>query len=553
MKQEQLLEAIGGVDEGMLMETEQPARTVRFGIGKALLIAAVIAALAVSAGAVKGIFSLPIRDSQITTNETAAPFIMDSEGNIVPIPVKGLQITMDVDISENAPEYLEEYYLMDAPEGWQGSGMGTQAGRYWLSSWEQFFWQDSYSGRVELRQSTVHNYRSNEKTVDTLHWLLETDGVTAQTVQMAGMEVLKVSIPAIPWRNNSTAHAYCPQGETRLYWSDGRYIMRMIYPAGFTDAQGEAMLKTLHTEKVILNVPENYGKVDVQLLQELKPLFDLKPGTNTVDNAQMEQGRIALYKDKLYIGDTDKIIVYDLKTGKQHSYTLADKFADPKYLFVTDHYVGYLSHQDRLELLKLDGTAPETQVYEGIFSPQLYADGMTLYALGDGLRTIDLSTGEITKLAQKVTAYDLEGDTIYAIENNGWYFLKGKKGSTEFEKIELDFYPIRILAEGEDLYFSASEENGKYPVIRYRDGEITRLPMNAWMFQIMDGKLIYLDQQDKKYPVKSYDLETGETVTLMENVFEFSILQERYICCTIYNDGYAVLDQQTGEILRIRN
>lgn len=553
MKQEQLLEAIGGVDEGMLMETEQPARAARFGIGKALLIAAVIAALAVTAGAVKDIFSLPIHDSGISTDETAAPFILDSEGNIVPIRVKGLQITMDVDISENAPEYLEEYYLMDTPEGWQGSGMGTQSGRYWLSTWEQFFWEDSYSGRVELRQSTVHNYRSNEKTVDTLHGLLETDGVTAQPTQMAGMEVLKVCIPAIPWRNNSTAHAYCPQGESRLYWSDGRYIMRMIYPADFTDVQAEAMLKTLHTEKAILNVPENYGKVDVQLLQELKPLFDIQPGSNTVDNAQMEQGRIAFYKNKLYIGDAGQIIVYDLQTGKQHSYTLADKFADPKYLFVTDHYVGYLTDYDRLELLKLDGTAPETLVYEGIYSTHLYADGMTLYALGNGLQAIDLSTGEITQLAPGVTAYDLEGDTIYAIQQDGTYFLKGKKGSSEFEKIGLDFYPIRILAEGEDLYFSASAENGKYPVIRYRDGEITRLPVNAWMFQILDGKLIYLDQQDKKYPVKSYDLETGETVTLMENVFEFSILQERYICCTVYNDGYAVLDQQTGEVLRIKD
>lgn len=551
MKQEQLLEAIGGVEEGMLMEMEQPTHRTHMGVGRVLLIAAIIALLVVTVGAAKGIFSLPIHDSQIATNETAAPFILDSEGNIIPIPVKGLQITMDVDIAENAPDYLEEYYLMDAPEGWQSSGMGTQAGRYWLSSWDQLFWQDSYSGRVELRQSTVHNYRSNEKTVDTLHWLLETDGVTAQTTKMADMEVLKVNIPEIPWRNNSTAHAYCPQGETRLYWSDGCYIMRMIYPAGFTDAQAEAMLKTLHTEKVILNVPENYGKVDVQLLQELKPLFDIQPGSNTVDNAQMEQGRIAFHKNKLYIGDAGQIIVYDLQTGKQHSYTLADKFAAPKYLFVTDHYVGYMTDYDRLELLKLDGTAPETQVYEGIYSPMLYADGMTLYALGDGLRTIDLSTGQITKLAQDVTAFDLEGDTIYAIEQQGWHFLKGKKGSREFEKIELDFYPIRILAEGEDLYFSASAENGKYPVIRYRDGEITRLPMNAWMFQILDGKLIYLDQKDKKYPVKSYDLETGETVTLLENVFEFSILQDRYICCTIYNDGYTVLDQQTGEVLRI--
>ena len=42
MKQEQLLEAIGGVEEGMLMETEQTTHRAHMGVGRVLLIAAMI-------------------------------------------------------------------------------------------------------------------------------------------------------------------------------------------------------------------------------------------------------------------------------------------------------------------------------------------------------------------------------------------------------------------------------------------------------------------------------------------------------------------------------
>lgn len=552
MKQDQLLDAIGGVDETMLLQSEQPVSRNRIGIGKALLIAAVIAALAGTVGAATGLFSQPIHDSDIFTDETAAPFAMDSDGNILPTPINGLRITMDVDVAENAPDHLEEYYLLDAPQGWQSSGMGTHEGRYYLRSWEQIFWTDSYSERIELRQSTTYYYLTGEhRQVDTLLKLTEKDGVTAVTTQMAGLEVLKVTIPELPWRDNLQGKLYCLQGETRLYWSDGRYILRLIYPAGVTDAQAEEMLKTLHTEKVILNLPEDYGKVNAQKLQNLNPLFSIEPGSTTTANIQMGQGKVALHNGKLYIGAHGQIIVYDLETGQQRSCVLGEKLADPKCLFATDNYVGYVTDYDRLELLPLDGSKAEIVAYEGIDSTCLYADGMTLYAQGDGLRRIDLSTGEITRLAENVMTYDIQGDTLYVLQQGENHFLKSEKGSGEFEKVELDFYPIRVLAEGEDLYFCASAENGKYPVIRYRDGEITKLPMNAWMYQILDGKLIYLDQKDKKYPVKSYDLETGETVTLMENVFEFSILQDRYLVCQLYNDGYEIHDLHTGETHRI--
>ena len=547
MKQDKLLEAIGGVDESMLLECEQMVCRRHMGAGKFLLIAAVVAALAVTAGAVTGLFSRPIHDSDILIDETAAPFAMDADGNILPTPITGLRITMDVDVDENAPQYLQEYYLLDAPQGWQSSGLGIHSGRYYLRSWEQIFWTDAHSERIELRQSTACYYLTGEKgQVDTLLKLTEEDGVTAVTTQMAGLQVLKVTIPELPWRDNLQGNLYCLQGETRLYWSDGRYILRLIYPAGVTDAQAEELLKTLHTEKVIVDLPEEYGTVNTRKLQELNPLFSIEAGSNTTANIQMGQGKVALHNGTLYIGEPGKIIAYELESGRQYDYVLSNSRADPKYLFATDNYVGYVSDYDMLELLPLNGSETESIVYEGIDSTCLYADGMTLYAQGDGLRSIDLSTGEITRLAENVMTYDIQRDTLYVLQQGQNHFLRGTKGSTELEKTELDFYPIRVLADGEDLYFCAGGTGTDYPVVHYRDGVSTRLPVNAWMYQVCDGKLIYLEDGNKQHEVRAYDLETGEIVTLQENVFEFSLHQDRWLVCQLYNDGYEIHDLQTG-------
>lgn len=57
MKREQLLDAIGGVDEGLLMETEQTARHSGIRIGRIALVAAIVAALAITAAASTGLLA----------------------------------------------------------------------------------------------------------------------------------------------------------------------------------------------------------------------------------------------------------------------------------------------------------------------------------------------------------------------------------------------------------------------------------------------------------------------------------------------------------------
>lgn len=544
MKNEQLLEAIGAVDETMLLQSEQMTVRRRFSLGRVALIAATVAALALTAAAASGMFSQPITDIDVIAGETVAPFSMDAQGNIQPGGVQGLKVTMDVEIDENAPSYLEEYYLIDLPEPWKSYGMGTENGRYWLRSWDHIWWQEGRSGRVELTQSLAVNYLAHHQ-VDTLARLSEKDGVTARKCHIAGLEVLKLTIPKLDWYDEGDGHLYCAEGETRLYWSDGRYMLRFVYPAWVSDVQAEEMLLTLHTEPVVLNVPENFGTVNLQTLEALVPGLALEEGTNTSANVQTAMGRVAYRDGVFYVGSEGKILAYDIKTGQTRTYCLSNAYADPKYMFVTDAYLGFVSDYDMLQLLPLSKAGEEIVVYEGIDSTYLSTDGKYLYALGDGLRRIDLSTGEITRLSNEAVCYDVEGDRIYAVPSDGQkYFLRGKTNGDSMEKVELSFYPTRVIADGKDLYFTAHGTN--YDVIRYKDGKETKLPIRSYFFQVLDGHIIYLDDESHN-TVKSYNLKTGQIRVLQENVFEFTVADDRYVYFSLYNQDAVLLNWQTGE------
>ena len=81
--------------------------------------------------------------------------------------------------------------------------------------------------------------------MDLLHDLPVDTELTGEKTVMAGLDVLKVTIPALPGYQGTR---YCSDGETRLYWSDGRYLLEFDYPAWLSDRVAESILKTLETE-----------------------------------------------------------------------------------------------------------------------------------------------------------------------------------------------------------------------------------------------------------------------------------------------------------------
>lgn len=550
MKREELLEAIGTLDENLLLEAEQQFHRKPVNLGRIGLVAAIVAILAITAAASAGVFSRPIGDVQIISGETAAPFDMDSNGNIIPVGVGGLKITMDVEVDGDAPEHLEEFYLMDTPEGWQTGGVGTPYSRYWLSCWDQIWWQEGKTDRMELTQTTAHNYKASDHQVDSLLRLSAEDGVTAGKAEIAGLEMLKVTIPALTQKEMAGSYPYCVDGETRLYWSDGKYILRFVYPAWVSDKVAETMLSSLYTKPVVIDPPEGYGTVDMDLLLGLVPGLQISDSGNTSANIQMTQGRYALRNGRLFCSLPGKILSFDLESGQKEEYHLKDAYTFPSYLFITDHYIGYVTDYDMVELLPLNRSHEETVLYEGISSINLYADGMQLYAQGAGLRRIDLDSGQVTTLADSVHSYYVDEKYVYVIPGDGeTCVLRAEKGSDDFQRIDLSFQPIRVIADGEDLYLCKGGDL-KRNMIRYRQGKEELLPINAYFYQLLDGKLIYRDENAKN-TIKSYDLNTGDIQVLQENVFEFSILENRYICFDIFNSDSVLLDVTTGETVRI--
>ena len=115
MKKEQLLEAVGNVDEQLLVQAEKTVNRHRV-TGRLALIAAIVAALAITVGASAGLFSRPIKEHKLLEDETVAPFDMDADGNILPGGVKGLTVTMEVAFDNDAPAWIEEFYRLDPGE-----------------------------------------------------------------------------------------------------------------------------------------------------------------------------------------------------------------------------------------------------------------------------------------------------------------------------------------------------------------------------------------------------------------------------------------------------
>ena len=93
------------------------------------------------------------------------------------------------------------------------------------------------------------------------------------------------------------------------------------------------------------------------------------------------------------------------------------------------------------------------------------------------------------------------------------------------------------------------EEAQRYRVNLVRDGVRTQLPVYSWFYQILDHFVLYLEEGSNA--LKCYDLHTGQTKLLEDNVFEFSILEKRYICIDLMSTASVILDWQTGERVQL--
>ena len=101
MKREDLLEAVGFVEENLLLESEERQATGRTSVWfKAAVAAAAVLLMSVTAIAAVKLLSKPVKNGGVAVG-TVSPFDMDGAGNIVLEPVTGWQVTMDVEFDDD--------------------------------------------------------------------------------------------------------------------------------------------------------------------------------------------------------------------------------------------------------------------------------------------------------------------------------------------------------------------------------------------------------------------------------------------------------------------
>lgn len=270
----------------------------------------------------------------------------------------------------------------------------------------------------------------------------------------------------------------------------------------------------------------------------------------------------------IYQGVPGYIYQWDTEGNKVKTYPLSDRYETPMYMFATEDAIVYVNHMgiavdpgdeliDReenwgLRIQPKDGSAPYS-ICPGVEATRAYADGDWLYFNNGGtmLSRVNLVTREQTDLLENVYSYFVDDSYIYAIQNTqDQCIFRSGKDQIAFEQIPLDFDPNNIVADGEDLYLcqwldeETQKETGyRYRVNLVRDGVTTELPIYSWFYQVLDGCVLYINDDEQ---LESYRMETGKTTTLAENVFEFSVLEDRYICIDHFNADSGLLDLQTG-------
>lgn len=281
----------------------------------------------------------------------------------------------------------------------------------------------------------------------------------------------------------------------------------------------------------------------------------------TCANITMRSGKFAYSNGFIYFSYFGTFYEYDIESGKVIQFDIG---SSARSLFAAGEYIYYIA--DGLQCTRKDGKK-QFSIYDlGGKGAQFFADGMDAYYL-DGIEGSlyhrDLQTNAETTLISDVLAYCVDANTVYAIarKDDGVPALfESSRDTLAFEQVSLSFSPITVYANGDSLYLA---ERGSHQIIRCKDGEEERLPLFGLYYQVLDGSLVYMDSTtyaSSCFTLKSEDLSTGETTVICEDVYDFCILEGRYICCETLPDRsdtfitqndpvqFILYDSQTGQL-----
>ncbi len=288
-----------------------------------------------------------------------------------------------------------------------------------------------------------------------------------------------------------------------------------------------------------------------------KAEFQLSEDNGTsCGNIIMGMGELAFKDDFLYFADTELLFEYDLQSGKTTFLPAATTF--PMNLHVTENHLVYSGFWDDPTVYAVTKDGKDTQT---LFETgrDLYIKGDNAYYITEDRRLFRRSMSEETEtlLVEDCYEYFWTESGIYAIreQDEEKALWKSDPDGTAFEQIPLSFAPIALLATEDDVFLS---KRGKpYHVVRYHRGEEIPLPIRSLKYQVLDGHLIFADEEtfeNSTWTYKSYDLETGEITVLCESAMEFGVFADRYIafwCRGEIGSWWMLYDWQTKELKQI--
>lgn len=289
------------------------------------------------------------------------------------------------------------------------------------------------------------------------------------------------------------------------------------------------------------------------------------PVQNCCGNSVMGNGTFLMDGPAVYYTDKDRMYRYDMEKKETLASPVIDVFGQLNLRGETIYYKDL--SKGSLCSMGTNGTKGQT-VYEntqGESMAQIYMEGDICYYLtgyGGRLIRVDLTSGKEEVLCETVRSFYITGEKIYVIQQTAPGEAKTKllvsgKDSPDFKRIRLSFDPISVypVQQGTETVLYLNHVGSYELTAVSEEGRILReLPVHTLYYQVSGGILYYMDQDsfETDYKLMAYNLDTEETRVLAENVFDFCVLEERYIgICQLFKETYLLYDGEMKEMWNI--
>ena len=235
MKQYQLLESIGAVDEELLEQAETARYARRSPMLKVLLVAAIMVMLSVSVLAVEHLF-VDVNQGELMPHEykiinVDGDYSLDSG-----YERSGYRVIADIDTVKDLPMKLLYPYLPAVPKEWKciGAASGRYDGEYGMIGIRWEFERDGVVYEVSYRQESAYFYNtSKEKVVWDITNVPSDMTVTGRVQMLEEAKVYRVFLSGTAEKNT----IYQKYGQSLIFWSDGYSVFHLQVPDVMSDAE----------------------------------------------------------------------------------------------------------------------------------------------------------------------------------------------------------------------------------------------------------------------------------------------------------------------------